>query len=86
MEELPIERVRPGKLFARSDVDYAGPISIKWRRGTKTLKGYIVVFVCLATKAVHFELLRRFVARKGMAHILLSDNGTNFIEANKIYC
>ncbi|XP_037906171.1 uncharacterized protein LOC119648480 [Hermetia illucens] len=95
---LPQERVRPGKPFARTGIDYAGPITIKWSngRGTKTTKAYIVVFVCLSTKAVHLELasdltaktrivaIRRFIARRGMCHTLISDNGTNFVGADKL--
>ncbi|GFV28708.1 integrase catalytic domain-containing protein [Trichonephila clavipes] len=39
---------------------YAGPVLIKCNkgRGTKSTKGYIALFVCLATKAVHIEAMR----------------------------
>jgi hypothetical protein len=53
------------------------------------IKGYIAVFVCLAVKAVHLEVvtslttdafiaaLRRFIARRGTPSTIYSDNGTN---------
>jgi transposase InsO family protein len=59
-------------------------------RSKQTTKGYIAIFVCFTTKAVHIEVvtslsteaflavLRRFVARRGRPRIIYSDNGTNF--------
>lgn len=59
------------------------------------LKGYAVVFVCLVTRAVHIEAFtaltadaflaayQRFVARRGPSEVLYSDNGTNFVAADK---
>ena len=60
-----------------------------------TVKTYICVFVSLAVKAVHLEAvsdltseafvaaLRRFVARRGCPTLIWSDNGTNFVGANR---
>ncbi|XP_039312439.1 uncharacterized protein LOC105203331 [Solenopsis invicta] len=74
-------------------LDYAGPFSIKISRN-KTSKAYLAIFVCLSTKAVHFELvsdltataflnaLKRFIARRGKCITLYSDNGTTFVGAN----
>ncbi|GFX39291.1 integrase catalytic domain-containing protein [Trichonephila clavipes] len=57
--------------------------------------GYIALFVCLATKAVHIEAvgdlttdsfiaaLRRFSARRGAPRHIYSDNGTNFVGARR---
>ncbi|XP_046145604.1 uncharacterized protein LOC123988890, partial [Osmia bicornis bicornis] len=70
----------------------ARPLTLKtWRgRGAKTQKGWICVFVCFATSAVHLEVVtdysadafiaayRRFAARRGTAASLYSDCGTNF--------
>ncbi|XP_061506883.1 uncharacterized protein LOC133392134 [Anopheles gambiae] len=95
MADLPEQRVRQARPFSISGVDYAVPIMVKGthRRAAPT-KGYISIFVCFVTKAVHIELvsnlsfsaflaaLRRFVARRGHATELHSDNGTNFRGAN----
>lgn len=97
MGDLPAQRVsgftRP---FETTGVDYAGPLQIREsrRRGRiHVSKGYIAVFTCFSTKAVHLELvteltteaflaaLRRFTARRGICSQLFSDNATNFIGA-----
>ncbi|HGJ5890207.1 MAG TPA: DUF1759 domain-containing protein [Arsenophonus apicola] len=95
--ELPAARLEPSKPFLRSGVDYAGPIMVRTTkgRGHKAYKGYLAVFVCLCTKAVHLEVVsdltsttfiasfRRFVARRGHCAELLSDNATTFRGADK---
>jgi hypothetical protein len=97
MGQLPVERVVPSRPFSHSGVDYAGPFTIKtWKgRNAKTYKGYISLFVCLATSAIHLELVtdyttdafiaayKRFTARRGICATLTSDCGTNFIGADK---
>ena len=95
--QLPTDRVKPGQVFDCVGVDYPGPILVKYgpiRKPCYT-KGYIAVFVCLATKAVHLELvsdlttsafistLRRFIGRRGIPSTLWSDHGTNFVGAEK---
>jgi transposase InsO family protein len=62
------------------------------------MKGYIAIFVCFTTKAVHIEVvtslttevfvlaLRRFIARRGRPNIIYSDNGTNFQGASNQLC
>ena len=98
MGQLPKERVTPSRAFVHSGVDYAGPIDIRTTkgRGHKTYKGYIAIFVCLATKAIHIEVVsdmttntflaafRRFTARRGRVEQMFSDNGTTFVGANKL--
>lgn len=95
MGNLPKERVAGGFPFLNTAIDYAGPVLIADRkgRGSKHIKAYICVFVCLAVKAVHIELvtdltkegflaaLNRFIARRGRPVNVFSDNGTNFIGA-----
>ncbi|XP_011163133.1 uncharacterized protein LOC105198179 [Solenopsis invicta] len=59
MGQLPSPRVIPARPFLNSGVDYAGPVSIKtWTgRAARTYKGYLAIFVCLATSAVHIEVV-----------------------------
>ncbi|XP_076659959.1 uncharacterized protein LOC143363236 [Halictus rubicundus] len=92
---IPRIRARAKKLLR---VDYAGPVQIRTTkgRGHKSHKGYIVVFVCLTSKAVHLDAVtdltsaafvaafHRFVARRGRCSSLLSDNGTTFKEADVV--
>lgn len=50
------------------------------------MRRYGVIFTCLAVRAVHIEVassLRRFIARRGQIKELRSDNGTNFIGAER---
>ena len=77
MASLPRERVDVGKNppFTYTGVDYFGPMSVKYRRGT--VKRYGCIFTCLVTRAVHIEVahsmdsdsflmaLHRFIARRG---------------------
>ena len=74
-----------------------GPINIRTTpgRGHKSMKGYIVVFVCMCTKAVHLEAVssydakhfiaafNRFISRRGLCRHVYSDCGTNFVGANR---
>ncbi|XP_071051317.1 uncharacterized protein [Onthophagus taurus] len=97
MADLPKYRVSALKAFSVVGIDYAGPFLISMRRcrGTISVKGYVCIFVCSATKAIHLELvsdmsteafiasLRRFVSRRGRCELIFSDNGTNFVGANR---
>lgn len=97
MSDLPAARVTPSRPFLHCGVDYAGPFSAlaQLGRGQKAQKVYIALFVCLATRAIHLELVRdystsaflaafeRFTSRRGLPTNLYSDNGTNFQGANK---
>ncbi|XP_072401038.1 uncharacterized protein [Diabrotica undecimpunctata] len=97
MGNLPKERLNLSSPFSYTGVDYAGPFNIKTHkgRGGSIIKGYISLFICFTTKAVHMELvsslsanefllaLRRFVARRGKPIKIFSDNGTNFVGAFK---
>ena len=60
--QLPIARLTPARTFLNSGVDYAGPISLKSLkgRGHKSYKGWLVIFVCMATSAVHIESVSDF--------------------------
>lgn len=92
MGHLPAERTRPSRPFLIAGVDYAGPVPLRTSkgRGHKSIKGYICLFVCLSSKAVHLEAVsdlssasflaafKRFISRRGHCQRLVSDNGTNF--------
>jgi hypothetical protein len=97
MGNLPVHRVTMQRAFQSAGVDYAGPISIKARAGRSKIieKGYLAIFVCTATKAIHVEVVSdltalaflsafvRFTARRGHCSHLYSDNGTTFVGANR---
>lgn len=99
MGDLPSSRVTPSRAFSHSAVDYAGPVTIKMRNGPGKqilFKGYVSIFVCMATRAIHLELVgqltsdafisafKRFVSRRGQVTDVYSDNGTNFVGAVEI--
>ncbi|XP_047543335.1 uncharacterized protein LOC125075669 [Vanessa atalanta] len=98
MGQLPEVRLKPSKAFKSTGVDYAGPINVRVSpgRGTRSYKGYIALFICMVTRAIHLEVVselsakgfiaafRRFVSRCGRCQDLFSDNGTNFVGADKI--
>ncbi|XP_055615123.1 uncharacterized protein LOC129761429 [Toxorhynchites rutilus septentrionalis] len=96
MGDLPSYRVQPSPAFFHTGVDYAGPFSIKsltQARKPMITKGYVCLFVCLSTRAIHLELvsslttdafiatLRRFTGRRGPVSKIFSDNATNFVGA-----
>jgi hypothetical protein len=59
MGALPEGRIIPSRPFTCTAIEYMGPFLIKngHLRTTKTLKSYVAIFVCFATKAVHLELV-----------------------------
>ena len=59
MGQLPPPRVEGSLCFTHTGVDYAGPFLLKsgnLKRST-VVKGYLAVFICLASKAVHLEVV-----------------------------
>ena len=59
MAELPSARVQPSRPFLTTGIDYAGPISLRLgtTRSKTIIKGYIAIFVCFTTRAVHVEVV-----------------------------
>ncbi|XP_076289809.1 uncharacterized protein LOC143213641 [Lasioglossum baleicum] len=101
MGQLPTPRVSPSsRCFSHCGVDYAGPFQIRASsgRGITSRKAYVSLFVCLATKAIHLELVSdystpafirafdRFCSRRGIPCAMYSDNGTTFVGADRELC
>ena len=96
MGNLPEDRINPSAAFSVSGIDYSGPVKVRLAktRGNVTQKGYIAIFVCFVTRAVHIEVVEdysadafiaafhRFVSRRGHCSTLHSDQGTNFVGAD----
>ncbi|XP_058816777.1 uncharacterized protein LOC131680072 [Topomyia yanbarensis] len=56
MGNLPRDRITSSHVFENVGVDFAGPMYIRSGiRRVQTIKAYVAVFVCLATKALHLE-------------------------------
>jgi len=97
MGQLPLARVTVSCPFENAGIDYVGPFEIKSGSTTSktTTKCYVALFICMATKAIHLELvsnltseafiaaMKRFIARRGLIDHLYSDNGSNFVGANR---
>ena len=80
----------------KSGINYAGPVlfCLTKSRGKGTMKAYIAVYICIATRAIHLELaedysfeafittFNRLTARRGHCTELYSDCGTNFVGAD----
>ena len=96
MAPLPKSRIKqPLKAFERVGIDYAGPFLTKQGRGKQRAKRYLCLFTCLVTRAVHLELaygldtdsfinaFTRMTSRRGTPSYVVSDNGTNFVGAER---
>ena len=95
--QLPFSRVTPSSPFHHMGADFASPIMVKrgYTHARILEKSYICVFICMATKAVHLEVIRNlsaegflaalccFVARHSCPEMQATDNGTNFRGAQK---
>ncbi|XP_055604591.1 uncharacterized protein LOC129752834 [Uranotaenia lowii] len=95
MSDLPSVRVTPSSAFSKVGVDYCGPFNVSYpNRRASPVKCYVAIFVCLAVKAVHLELVmdltteafisafRRFVGRRSKPELIMCDNATTFVGAN----
>jgi len=96
MADLPKERLTYTPYqppFTYTGIDFFGPFYIKRGRGTE--KVYGCIFVCFNSRAIHIEdvssletdtfiqALRRFMSVRGCPKEIWSDNGTNFVGAEK---
>ncbi|XP_059223030.1 uncharacterized protein LOC131996873 [Stomoxys calcitrans] len=97
MGTLPPERTTLSRPFTNTGIDFAGPFDIKnySARSCTITKGYVCLFVCFATRAIHLELtsslttsaflaaFHRFSSRRGCPLKIFSDNGKTFVGASK---
>ena len=95
MAPLPKARLYSLRAFDRIGIDYAGPFLTKQGRGKIRAKRYLCLFTCLATRAVHLEMsysldtdsfinaFTRMSSRRGTPTYVLTDNGTNFVGAER---
>ena len=89
---LPEVRVKPTAPFSITGLDHGGPLYCCDMPGEKF---YILLFTCAVTRALHFELvgslsgeitymaIRRFMARRGIPAIIMSDNAKGFESEKK---
>ena len=88
-----------GEAFENTSIDFAGPFTIKpvgSRRGY-VHKAFVLVSVCMATRALHLELtmdqtadsvlmaLQRFSSLRRMPRLIYSDNASDFLHCAKIF-
>ena len=95
MADLPSGRLQVNEPpFSHVGIDCFGPFLVK--QGRSQVKRYGCIFTCLSMRAVHLEVahnltadsflqaLRRFISHRGKPQQIYSDNGTNFVGAQKI--
>ena len=88
MAELPVDRLEPSPPFSYCGYDCFGPFHVT--DGRKQSKRYGLIVTCLASRAIHIELLddmstdsfigglRCFIALRGPPRKMTSDQGSNF--------
>ena len=94
MAPLPPSRFEVGQpAFTYTAVDYFGPLEVRVKRST--VKRWGCLMTCLTTRAVHLEVahslttdsfllaFRRFASTYPGVREMLSDNGTNFVGADR---
>jgi len=98
---LPDARIQtPGEppcaqVFRDVGIDFAGPYYTRQGRGRPKKKRWILLFVCMKTRALHLEMtpgesatdfinaMQRFISRRGTPAVFYCDNGTGFVKADK---
>ena len=92
--QLPSFRVSQSFPFANTGVDYEGPFMVKQiynpHEDDELFKVHVVIFTCAASRAVHLDIvpntgssaflrsLKRFMSRRGIPSLMISDNATCF--------
>ena len=97
MASLPASRLTPYvRPFTFTGVDFFGPLMVSMgARGRRFEKRWVCLFTCLTIRAVHLEVAEglssdefllcfsRFCSIRGKPTEVWSDNGTNFVSAEK---
>ena len=96
MASLPKSRVtHPLRAFERIGIDFGGPYLTKQGRGKSKRQRYLYLFTCLTSRAVNLGIVYgldtdsfinasvRMTSRRGMPSSVVSDNGTNFVDADR---
>ncbi|XP_060763802.1 uncharacterized protein LOC132872763 [Neoarius graeffei] len=93
MADLPVERTEEAPPFTYCGMDCFGPFYV--REGRKELKRYGLLLTCMASRAVHIEMLddlstdsfinalRASISIRGPIRQLRCDQGTNFVGARR---
>ena len=88
---LPAMRMCDVAPFIVTGVDFSGALYVQMN-GAES-KVYICLFTCATTRAIHLEIVtnlstetfllafRRFVSRKSLPRIIVSDNGSTYLSA-----
>ena len=90
--QLPRFRLSDEFAFPSIGVDFAGPVYVKdiYHKSADMNKAYIVLYTCASSRAVHLDLVprlttevfvrsfKRFIARRGVPNLVVSDNGSIF--------
>lgn len=82
--------------FFSTGVDFAGPLYVKTYGLINSKKVWLCLYTCCVTRAVSIDIvpdlstqtfirsLKRFCARRGLPHLLISDNGKTFKAASRV--
>jgi len=85
---LPKSRLQDVRPFTVTGVDFTGALYVK--RGSEEAKVYVCLFTCATSKAIHLEIVedlstetfllafRRFMGRRSLPHLMISDNASTF--------
>lgn len=99
MANLPADCVDPRSPLEAVGVDFTGAFNIRcnFHHTIQDVKAYVLILVCMITRAVHIELipslsiekflntLKCFITRRGIPRIIDSNNGTNFCNAERYH-
>ena len=86
---LPKDRLGDDPPFSVTGVDFTGALNVKQNK-SKDTKVYLCLFTCATTRAVHIEIVpdltensfmlafRRFISRRSLPRVIISDNASTF--------